>query len=80
MTAKKNFQILNQLDEQVDNLIATGKWNEAEFRKMFPIALKAAGGDGDCLEFLYMAAKPEWRQRLNAEHSAKKAKREKALA
>jgi hypothetical protein len=59
-TIAKPTLTLTHLSDEVDRLMAADEWNETHYRRILALAKELVNGDGDRLEFLFIAAKPEW--------------------
>lgn len=57
----RNSDILEALSDEVDELVRRNGFTRADYERILAEALKVAV-TGDDLEFVYMAANPEWRQ------------------
>ena len=51
---------LSALGDEVDALIAAGKWTRAEFERIWELTEAVAGGEDDCFEGLLRKADPSW--------------------
>lgn len=60
---------LQDLSDEVDRLVVSGRWNEQEFRRIRTAAWAITPRD-EALEFVYMVAEPAWIARLTAELKA----------
>lgn len=58
--AKPNIERLQALSREMDQLIAEGRWDYANYRRILQEAKEASGGNGDFLSFLIVEAEPEW--------------------
>jgi hypothetical protein len=60
---RPDMKRLNELDLQVEELVASGQWDYPAFLSIYKQAKEAAAGRGDGYNFLWQAAKPEWRKK-----------------
>lgn len=60
---RPDMERLHDLDRQVEELIAAGRWGYPAFLEILNQAREAANGFGDALGFLFRAAEPEWRRK-----------------